>query len=762
MLLRFLFIVCLLASCVAGSSAWASDYEVERRLLRIDHTEATDINAALNSQNWRVVKDFGVHGYDDGVYWLQLTIKSKRHTTQDLVVRNLYALHDLVDFYLYDGKQLLQHWAMGDARKNPGWVFPDKNFTIPLELTANSERQVFIRIEGMNTKMLKTSVISHSEMQESNHWSRLIFGAIYGIMMFMGLYNLIIGVFVKDKAYVLYACQVILFCIYIMTINGDGRYYLWRESAAFNQYAIQFFGVLYVFFLILFPWYLLKLNRYLPNAKYLFYFLWMVEILFAIAVLTQPAYLSMQISVAVSMLFSPILFFVGLYLVFRKVPLSGIYTFAWSFYLMGATFVGLAAANIIEMNIFTLNGSAIGGIVEQALLSIALAKRIHIARQEKYAALQIASASEVEAEKHRQNFQKIFERAPVGMVTLNENGDVTSINPKCCELFGFTHPDQINHLKIKFYERFSTAQKIKKHALNDGEIVDHETVVITQSGEKKHCNITLIKQIDDNETIYEGYITDISERKKAQEILKIVEEEKISSLEQLVTGVAHEINTPLGVNLTSISFVKDELKEVDKKLNEGSITKGALQEYVKSSLNAFDLMDKSLQKISTLVRSFKQVSFKHVTPVKQTISVKEYIDEVVKEALGDKSNINIKLYVESGDSLELYPDLLDIILKQLIENSLVHGFENKDDGEISLKVINKDQRIIMEYRDNGVGVDEKIRKQIFNPFVTSNRGSINHSGLGLYRIHNLVAQVLKGEIQLLDESGFAIRIEFEL
>lgn len=757
----------LLASTVSANElslgiTTDNDYDVERRLLRLDPNQPSDIAAALKSQNWQQVNDFGVHGYDDGIYWLNLTIHSASWGPQKLVVRNLYALHDRVDFYLYDGDTFLQHWIMGDTQPDPGWVFPDKNFAIPLELAANTERQVYIRIEGMNTKMLKTSVITNLEMQESIHWSRLIFGAIYGIMLVMALYNLIIGIFVKDKAYILYACQVTFFCFFIMTINGDGRYYLWRDYAEFNHYAIQAFGVLYVFFIILFPWYLLKLKRYLPKFKYFFYFLAIVEILFALSVLTLPYGTSMRIAVAVSMLLSPVLLGMGLYLIYKRVPISGIYTFAWSFYLVGATLVGLAAANIVEMNVFTLNGGALGGIIEQVLLSVALAKRIEVARQEKFFALQHATDSEFEAARQRKNFQGLFERAPVGIITLNDAGDVTSINPKGCELLGVDDPNQAKNLDPKFTDRFSTSTEIKKTTLLEGRISDHETLITMLSGEKKHCTISLIKQELGGNIFFEGYMTDISERKKAESILHVMEQERMSSLEQLVTGVAHEINTPLGVNLTSISFAKNELNEINDRFRLGSITKSGMENYIQESSEALTLMEKSLQQIATLVSRFKQVSFKHVVPEKKNIKLKNLILLIFNDALKDKNEVNFNLDMKSEESLQVFPDLFDIILKQLIENSLIHGFSNTDKGSIFLYLCTENQRIIMEYRDDGVGVEQALKEQVFNPFVTSERGNADRSGLGLYRIHNLVTQVLKGKIQLLDESGFAIRIEFDI
>jgi signal transduction histidine kinase len=780
MFLRFLFITCLLTSALMPSYTLAENYEVERRLLRIDASTPSDLTLARNNPNWQTVQDFGVHGYDSGIYWLHLSIRSNLAKSQDLIVRNLYPLHDEVDFYLFEqnpisgeGSNSLnakKHWPMGDTRQNPGWLFADKNFAIPIELDAKAEQHVLIRIEGINTKMLRTEVIPSSAMQESIHWTRLIFGAIYGIMLAMALYNLIIGIFVKDIAYILYACQVTFFCLFIMSINGDGRYYLWTDYAEFNKYAIQAFGVLYVFFIILFPWYLLKLSKYLPKAKYLFYFLAAVELFFAACVLFLPYETSMRIAVAISAILSPILLLIGLYLVYRRVPVAGIYTFAWSFYIVGATLVGLAAANIVEMNVFTLNGGAVGGIIEQVLLSIALAKRIHNDRQEKYTALENASHSQLEANRQKKNFKMLFDRAPIGIVTLNDLGRITSINPKGCQLLDFDNQQQALELKEAFNDQFSTRDQITEKVVSSGKIIDHETTISTHKGNTKHCSITLIKQEAAGESTFEGYITDISERKHMQSILQAVEEERMASLEELVIGVAHEINTPLGINLTTISFSKDELNKLNELFLTENLNKTKMEEYIQESGVAFDLMETSLNKISTLINRFKQVSFKHIKLEKQNIKISEYIHSIFEDLLNDYPHVSFELNIQAEENVHIFPDLFNIILTQLIENSLMHGFGSKGkdiekeetNGQIDLNLLIEKQSIIMQYRDNGKGVEQKLKDTIFNPFVTSNRGNTEHSGLGLYRIYNLVTQVLKGRLQLLDEPGFGITIEFKL
>jgi len=756
----------LMITAILGPLAYADvpampTYEIEQHLLRLDTNAPSDLEAAIQSDQWQATDDFGVHGYDSGIYWLKANIRSTINAPQSFILRAAYPLHDRITFFVFDDDQLTQEWAMGDVLPNPNWQFPDKNFAIPLELSPFQAREILIRIEGMNSKMLKMEIITPDELQETIHWNRLIFGAIYGIMLAMGIYNLIIGFFVRDKAYIIYACQVAFFCLFIMAINGDGRYYLWLDYPEFNYYAIQVLGILYVFFLILFPWYLLKLNKYLPKAKYLFYFFWSVEAIFVGAVVFLPYEKSMLVAIAISALFSPVLFLSGLYFVFRRVPVAGIYTFAWSFYLFGATLVGLAASNVVELNIFTLNGGAIGGIIEQVLLSIALAKRIDNERKEKYTALKQATASDLEATRQKENYQKLYQRSPIGIVTIDEKGHVLGMNPKCIELFEIDSTDDILGYNPEFHTRFEHHKYISQSARKEGVLLDYETTFTTYKGNQKYCAVTLIKQVDDEQILYECYITDISERKRDQEVIHAMEEERMKTLEQLVTGMAHEINTPVGTSLTSTSYLKESLDNINEGFHSGTITKNGFSEYISSADQGLDIINKCLLKMKVLIQRFKQVSFRNIEQEKRELDLNEHIEAIFQHALTDDT-IKHAVTIRGESRITTLPDLFEIILNQLIENSVIHAFRFHDSGQIQVLIEHSDNHIRLEYRDNGQGVKEEIKAHIFNPFVTSDRGNDDHAGLGLYRIHNMVTQALKGQVELLDEPGFGLRIEFDL
>ena len=173
-------------------------------------------------------------------------------------------------------------------------------------------------------------------------------------------------------------------------------------------------------------------------------------------------------------------------------------------------------------------------------------------------------------------------------------------------------------------------------------------------------------------------------------------------------------------------------------------------------------MGENLTRISNLVSRFKLVSVQHLGTKKEKLALKAYAKEILMVHLAGHDNIEAKVNTRNCEIVNTYPAALNIIIDQLIENSLLHGFEKDQPGSLSLNFEESDGQLTITYRDNGKGVTPDIRNKVFDPFVTTRRGSIENAGLGMYRIYNLVKQVLKGDIQLLDESGFAIKITFTL
>ena len=249
---------------------------------------------------------------------------------------------------------------------------------------------------------------------------------------------------------------------------------------------------------------------------------------------------------------------------------------------------------------------------------------------------------------------------------------------------------------------------------------------------------------------------------------QLVDSEKMASLGNLVAGVAHEINTPLGIGVTAASHLRQETERLARHLEKNTLSKAELEQFTKSAVEASDLVLKNLDRASKLVRSFKQVAVDQGSEALRTIVLGSYLEEVLftlKPTL-KRTQHHIDLAVPARLTMETYPGALSQIIFNLVTNSLTHAFPERNDGkiEISADLISPELSgglILLRYRDNGIGMPEIVRSRIFEPFFTTKRGQ-GGSGLGMHVVYNLVTQLLKGSIQCVSTEGVGTEIIIQI
>jgi signal transduction histidine kinase len=241
---------------------------------------------------------------------------------------------------------------------------------------------------------------------------------------------------------------------------------------------------------------------------------------------------------------------------------------------------------------------------------------------------------------------------------------------------------------------------------------------------------------------------------------QLVESEKMASLGDMVAGVAHEVNTPIGLGVTASTLLADRLDEIKHAFDNKTLKSSQLKKFLHDSCENVAIIYRNLNRAANLISSFKKVAVDQSSEDLRTFDVKQLLNEVL---LILKPQLNVLPYIIDIDcpndlTINSKPGPINQILINLIMNSIIHGFEGKDKGRISITVISLSNQLNILYKDDGIGVAESIKHKVFEPFTTTKRGE-GGSGLGLHLVYNLVTQALGGSIVLSSELDHGVSIE---
>lgn len=237
---------------------------------------------------------------------------------------------------------------------------------------------------------------------------------------------------------------------------------------------------------------------------------------------------------------------------------------------------------------------------------------------------------------------------------------------------------------------------------------------------------------------------------------QLIEAEKMASLGRLVAGVAHEVNTPIGIGVSLASYIAKETEIIVEKVKEKKLSGNTLKDYLEKIYSSSELMGSTMERASELINSFKQVAVDQTVDEKRVIELGQYITDIIISLKSELRTKNVEVIVECEEALNIYcyTGAIYQIILNLIMNSLNHGFEGDQLGIIRITLTRgrydcsktKTDCVKINYHDNGVGIPTNELKKIYDPFFTTKRND-GGSGLGLNIVYNLVTQRLMGRIQ---------------
>lgn len=230
---------------------------------------------------------------------------------------------------------------------------------------------------------------------------------------------------------------------------------------------------------------------------------------------------------------------------------------------------------------------------------------------------------------------------------------------------------------------------------------------------------------------------------------KMVQQEKLAALGGLVAGVAHELNTPIGNGLLAVTTLSDLVSRCQVALECG-MKRSALIEHLRLSEHSCELLHSSLHRAAELIASFKLVDGKHGNELRQRFDLATLLDAVMTTRRGDlqQARCTVQLRVATGLLFHSYPDSVVRVFNSLIDNALLHAFDGRVGGRISISAHDADLHMVrIEVIDDGVGMAPQVLQRIFDPFFTTRVGR-GTRGLGMTIVHNLITGMLGGQIDV--------------
>lgn len=380
----------------------------------------------------------------------------------------------------------------------------------------------------------------------------------------------------------------------------------------------------------------------------------------------------------------------------------------------------------------------------------------------------------------------VFDQFQGFLGILDLKGNVLKVNRTALDFAGITHAEVIGRPfweTVWWKETSETVEKMRqtlKMAVQGG-YVNFESQHCSAQGEEITMEVTVRPVLDPDEKpvfiLLRG--KNITERIRARRELEelnrtledrvaerthelesslkqlkdtqahLVQSEKMASLGELVAGVSHEINTPLGLGVTNATYLQEQMDLIKASYAEGRFTKGEFETFLERAQEATASMLLNLTRGAEIIRSFKEVAVDQQVEERRKFNLKKYIEEVLLSLRPryKSTRHQIDVACPADIILDNYPGVLMQILSNLVMNSFLHGFEGVEKGKILIQAEVKGDTLMLKYSDDGNGMTPEQKEKVYDPFYTTKQGQ-GGTGLGMHIVYNLVEQKLRGTISL--------------
>lgn len=226
----------------------------------------------------------------------------------------------------------------------------------------------------------------------------------------------------------------------------------------------------------------------------------------------------------------------------------------------------------------------------------------------------------------------------------------------------------------------------------------------------------------------------------------LVEQEKMVALGALVAGVAHEVNTPIGVAVTAASTMASFADELMKCISAERVSRSELMSLAQRLREGTQLIERNLARAADLIGNFKQLAVDQGSQHISEVSLREHALSVISAHGPELRKVGIRVEVEIAAELRTWLDAgrWSQVLSNLLMNAAKHGYPDGGPGQVvlaaRLALEGGVRWLLVEFIDDGVGLTAEARERMFEPFFTTKRGQ-GGSGLGMHIVYTIVHQM---------------------
>lgn len=716
----------------------------------------------MRNSNWSDSTEQSLNfGYSHSAYWIRTPVNAGALHHWAIWIR--YSLLDYVEFYLcqapYTGAENCQKRLAGDEVPfSLGRDVNHPNLIVRFNMEQGVDYLLLMRVQSRGTYQIPASFVDEKTLQKELDTNSLIRGGYYATMVVMGLYNLFIFFLTRERSYLYYTAVTLTFLMFHMTYEGSAFQFFWPDSPSINHYALPLMFLVNSVFLSLFVPNFLQLKQNSHGA----YRLFRVFTALSLVLLAMLPLLKYQVILPVTnilssaMLISALL--IGIRFWIRGVASARFFTIAWVALITGLVLANARSLGWVPTNTFTLYAYQIGSFMEVILLSMALGERIMRMQKEQLETRKAMLKSQEEAIQYLRDYEDLYQNSLTGKFQLDEDGYFTKSNPAWRAMLGYgemAHFSSDNPTFNSLFANTSERRQLWRRLKESGRIQGHIVQLIQPvTGERLMVSLTLRRSAKEARSAWIGSGQNVTEEYQKEQALISLQKEKTQALRQLVMGIAHEMNTPLGNIRMAESFLNDDNhdwseEELQKNLREG------LQH-----------IHEGIDRLNGLNQLMKNAIVQENQYAAEEISIRTWLTHWAEEKQELQPGVTLTTAIHSYlTEWQTYPEALQIVLTQLFDNSCTHNGALLEAGKLAIDVEFRERGEFFElyYHDNGKGISAEQREVIFMPFYTTQRTSARNKGLGLYQTYNLLTDLLHGQIEWPDDDdGFCLLVRFPM